>query len=263
MTPEPILLTVAVLAFHKERETRLCLESLRANLRVPHKTVLLDNGSASDWAWQCFKEGLCDTLITKRESLGGGVGQTDLFRWSDTPYTLFVQSDQVLAEPIEDASFQWMLSKLANGFKCVDLNGDQSRRGAWTDRAHLINTDFFNSLHPFPNGGPGNDAAPWNEAYLQEVFRRPENQIFHPAAPLFFQDIGKWSVRKAGDGILKHRCDTKQMYVIKQPTYRTEVYPPLNDAEWQIMLSGKWVDGTIPEEWKRHSFEVPQWRSEL
>ena len=170
----------------------------------------------------------------------------------DTPYTLFVQQDQVLAHEINDGAFDWMLSKLANGYKAVDLAGDQGH-GAWSDRAHLISTDFFNSLSPFPNGGPGRDEVRWNENYLQEVFRRPENKIFHVQEPLFFRDAGVWSVRKVNDGIVRMRTDTKQVWWEKLPTSRY-VFPQLSDDEWAATLFGAWVGGTIPEAYKAHSF---------
>lgn len=249
------LVSALVLDYLKPDTTRACLESLRRHLKVPHKIVLLDNGGVADYTWGYYRDGLADVLISKRLGGGGGQGQTDLFRWCDTQYALFVQNDQVLTHDISIENGLWdlIVTPLQRGYHCVDLNGDQSGRGVWTDRAHLIETAFFNSLAPFPNGGPGNDAAPWNEAYLQRVFAERRYRIAH-ITPALFRDEGMWSVREAGDGLFRHRCDSKQLHVLKRPTYRTEVYPPLNDEEWGRMLAGKWVDGDIPEQWKAHSF---------
>lgn len=252
MTPN---LSVLVLDFNKPVETCQCLESIRNNLLVPHKTVLLDNGSQEDYPWQLYKEGLADVLISKKIGMGGGFGQTDLFRWCDTQYAIFVQNDQELVYKIGQSEFDKLTSLFAQGFHCIDLNGDQSHRGVWTDRAHLIETSFFNSLGPFPNGGPGNDAIPWNEQYIQNVFQEKNYQIAH-VTPTLFIDLGKWSIRKAGDGLYKHRCDLKTLYVLEKPTYRTKVYPPLDLNEWDSMLKGEWVDGTIPNAWKEHSFRA-------
>lgn len=253
-------LSVLVLAFARPQETCQCLTSLRAHLKVPHKVVYLENGGCSSEAWALYSEGLCDVLIHKRRGQGGGTGQTDLFRWCDTPYAMLIQSDQYLAADIDEPHYRWMCQLLNEGYSTVDLNGDQSGRGVWTDRAHLIKTALFNSLGPFPNGGPGNDAAPWNEKHLQDEFARRGLKIAHLGVPPLFVDNGKWSVREAGDGLLKHRTDTLQLSVLRRPTYRTEVYPPLSDSEWQTMLAGQWVDGTIPDQWKPHSREVPAWR---
>lgn len=248
-------LAVCVLDYLKPIETRLCLQSLRAHLKVPHKIIYQDNGGGPDqsYVWQLYQDGLCDVLISKRRGGGGGVGQTDLFRFSDAPYTLFVQSDQVMLADITPELFDVFKQTLEGESQCIDLNGDQSRRGVWTDRAHLIKTAFFNSLGPFPNGGPGNDATPWNEAHLQKAFTDNGYQICH-VAPVLFGDHGVWSVREAGDGLYRHRCDTKQIWVLKQPTYRTDVYPPFNDNEWEQVLDGRWTDGQIPEQWRSHSF---------
>lgn len=248
---EPTL-SVLVLDYRKPEETLACLQSLRTHLKVPAKVVLLDNGGVSDYAWQYYKDGLCDVLLSKRKGQGGGAGQTDLFRWCDTEFALFVQQDQILLRDIDSLVFA-EFTRLLLAYQCIDLNGDQSRRGVWTDRAHLIRTSFFNSLAPFPNGGPGNDAAPWNEAYLQRVFTERGFRIAH-VDPVFFRDNGKWSVREAGDGLYKHRCDTKRMTILKRPTYRTDVYPPFTDAEWTRVLDGQWTDGDIPEQWRAHSF---------
>lgn len=259
------ILTVAVLSFNKEQETRLCLESLRRHLKVPEsQIVLLENGSEAEYPWAFYREGLCDVVIIKRRGCGGGVGQTDLFRFSPSPYTLFVQCDQVLQYDITPKTFidlMCLLEPLSpedNGhYQVVDLNGDQSGRGVWTDRAHLVKTEWFNGLGPFPNGGPGLDDVPWNEAYLQT--KVTPRRICH-VQPTLFRDIGKWSVREAGDGLYRHECDTKRLYILKKPTYRTEVYPPFNDAEWERVLAGQWVDGDIPEQWKPHSFTVGAWQ---
>ncbi len=257
--------TFLVLDFNKPEETRRCLESIRRHAKLPHKVVLLDNGG-DQWATyyeDLYREGLCDVLIRKRIGRGGGFGQTDLFRWCDTRYAIFVQNDQELLYNIDEAAFAQLTglfepgASISGNYHCIDLNGDQSRKGIWTDRAHLIETAFFNSLAPFPNGGPGNDAAPWNEAYLQQVFAECGYRIAH-MSPALFADCGKWSVREAGDGLYKHRCDTKQLWIEKQPTYRTEVYPPFTDSEWETVLAGRWVNGTIPEQWKAHSFT--HWR---
>lgn len=253
MNDTKIQLSVLVLDFLKPEEARQCLVSIRKNLHVPHKIIYLDNGGAEDYAWGLYKEGLADILISKKQGHGGGYGQTDLFRFCDTQYALFVQNDQELVYPIGDKQFKQM-TDLFKHYHCIDVNGDQSGRGVWTDRAHLIETSFFNSLGPFPNGGPGLDAQPWNEAYLQKVFEERGYRIAH-LQPALFADMGKWSVREAGDGLFRHRCDTKELEVLRTPTYRTEVYPPFNDEEWKKVLAGEWVNGDIPEQWKPHSFK--------
>lgn len=247
------IVSFLVLDFKREQESRLCLTSIRKHAKIPYQIIYLDNGSNEEYPWALWKEGLIDVLISKKTGRGGGQGQDDLFRYCDTRYAFFVQEDQILIHDITPDILSKFIHELQNGAKCIDLNNDQSASGRWTDRAHFIDVEFFNSLRPLPCGGPGQDAIKWNEQYLQERFDEIGNPIVH-VKPLFFADNGKWSVREAGDGLYKHRCDTKQMWIVKRPTYRTEVYPPFNETEWDAALSGKWIDGSIPKAWEQHSF---------
>lgn len=255
---KPPILTVAVLGFRKPIEADLCLRSLRAHLKVSDSQIVyLDNGSNEDYPWKLYQNGLCDVLISKRRGMGGGVGQTDLFRWSPSPYTLFVQEDQLLVRDITNQYFIEMMILLepddgtGPGYDCIDLNGDQSNRGVWTDRAHLIRTDFFNGLAPFPNGGPGPlHHLRWNENYLQEKVR-PE-RIYH-VKPAPFMDRGVWTIREVGGGIVRMQTDTKQVWWDRLPT-ESYVFPEMSEYEWTKSIEGTWIGGTVPEAYKAHSF---------
>lgn len=247
--------SLLVLDFEKKFESRLLLDSIKKGCQFDYELIYLSNGGRQDYVFDYYKEGLIDILITKKKGDGGGYGQTDLFRYCRTKYAYFIQNDNVLINTITEETNNKFIELLENGYHCIDLNGDQSGRGVWTDRPHFINVDFFNSLGPFPNFGPGLDNGKWNEQHLQEKFIENNYKIAH-IKPLFFADNGKWSVREAGDGVFKHRTDTKQMYVVKKPTYMTDVYPPFDkELEWPKVLAGKWVDGDIPVAWKKHSFK--------
>lgn len=242
-----------VLDFNRPEEGENLLLSLKKFANHSKEIVYLCNGGESDYAFEFYKRGLIDVLILKKDGDGGGFGQTDLWRFCKTSYAFFVQVDHVLTQEITEENIQWFI-KLLDNYDCIDLNGDQSNCGGWTDRAHFMKTEFFNSLGPFPNFGPGLDNGKWNEQHLQEKFRDNKYKIAHVRGRMF-ADAGKWSVREAGDGLYKHRCDTKMMYILKKPTYKTEVYPPFNEAEWREALTGNWpAEGKIPEQWKQHSF---------
>ena len=231
--------SILILDFSRRTESQVLLESLKNNALFNKEIVYLCNGGESDYAYDFYNQGLIDTLIVKKTGQGGGWGQTDLFKYSKTKYSLFCQVDQVLITPIKQETMNYFISLLEGDFKCIDLNGDQSSRGVWTDRAHLINTEFFNSLGPFPNFGPGLDNGKWNEQHLQEKFKENNYKIAH-INPLFFADNGKYSIRQAGknqEGILIHSTDEKQMWVIKPILEPCEVYPPLNSSEmWQEIV---------------------------
>jgi len=232
-------------------ETRVCLESIKRHAKFSYKVILLDNGGAEPYSWNFLKEGLCDILISKSVGRGGGFGQTDLFRFCDTEYAFFIQNDQELVCDINQDHIDSMINVLNNGYRCrcIDLNGDQSGRGVWTDRAHFIDVKFFNSLAPFPNGGPGDHHhLRWNENYLQEIFEKNNYKIAHSGVA--FADRGKWSVRVNPDGSRwRHRTDTKALYLVQGPIKDRYVYPKFSEKEWEEVLSSQnWPEGKIPEE---------------
>ncbi len=252
--------SILILDFNRPEDGRNLLLSLKKFANFDKEIVYMCNGGESDYAYSFYKEGLIDTLIIKKNGDGGGYGQTDLFRYCKTKFAFFIQVDHILSQPINQCDIDYFIHLLNNGFKCIDLNGDQSNKDIWTDRAHFIDVAFFNNLSPFPNFGPGLDDGKWNEQHLQEKFKENNYKIAHVhnmIGRVLFKDCGKWSVRQAGDGLYKHRCDTKQIYILKKPTYITEVYPPFHkELEWPKVLNGEWKDGDIPIGWQKHSFKV-------
>lgn len=237
-----------VLDYKKPEEAYNCLKSIRDNVSFNYQIIYQDNGSNDKYPLDFYNSGLCDVLISRKKGKGGGFGQTDLFRYCDTEYAFFVQSDQFLRAKLDDSHLAYLVSLIENGYHCVDLNGDQSNRGVWTDRAHFINVNFFNSLGPFPNGGPGMDHLPWNEKHLQDKFEHNKYQIAH-IKPAIFADNGVFTIRQGPDGsILKMRTDTKQLWWIKNPTQKY-IFPELYDDEWELSFSGKWIGGTTPRKY--------------
>ena len=248
-----------VLDYYNEDGARHCLESIKQNNLYNYPVIYLDNGAFDkDYPNKFYQEGLIDTLIRHKNGLGGGCGQTDLYRFAESEYVAFLQSDQILNHQLGEKEIDYFISLLNNGFDCIDLNGDQSQQGRWTDRAHIVKTDFINSLAPFPNGGPGKlHHLRWNENYLQEVFDKRGNKIAH-IKPIVFIDNGRISIRENPDGSKwKHHPDTKQLWLISGPVKEQYIYPRFSSLEWkEVLESQKWQDGAIPEEEKPHSFHV-------
>lgn len=252
-----IILSFLVCDFRKKFETQNCLQSIKKHALLPHCTIYLDNGASDEnYPNDFYQQELCDIIIRKRRGMGAGFGQTDLIRFCSTKYFIFVENDQELIQDITQDRLNYFIDLLENkGFHCIDLNGDQSNKDAWTNRAHLMKTSFFNSFAPFPNGGPGYDSLPWNEEFLSHKFRDNNYKIAH-IRPLFFKDCGKWSIREAGDGLYKHRTDTKILFIEKTPTYKTDVFPPFDTEDWELALSGNWPkDGKVPNLWKNNVFK--------
>lgn len=251
-------LTALVLDFKKEEETKNCLISLRKNLPASIKIYLLDNGM-SGYSQEYLKAGLCDVLIQNAQNNGCGNAIEQLFQACPTKYGLLVQNDQTLAYSLNEDNIRMLLTFFNDKIKCVDLAGGQAGQNKYSERAHIIERDFYLSI---PRGEKGRLGGPgpfnhnkYTEQFVQEYFQSNNFEIAH-VQPILFADNGKWSIREIGDGIYKHRCDTKQLYVIKKPTFKTEVYPPFNDEEWSDVFNDLWPNGAIPKAWQNDSFVV-------
>jgi hypothetical protein len=248
---------ILVLNYNRPEETLLCLNSIEKYAKFEHKVILLNNGiSDIDRIIEYLKWKLIDKLIINRRNMGGGFGTVELFNNSDTDYSLFIECDCELAVELNQSHINQFVSS-NDIYSCVDLTGGISGKNIYSGRSFFINTKFYNSIKKDVDGlygGPG----PFNhirylESFIQEYFKSNDLYVAHVSG--LIKDNGKWSIREVGDGIYRHRTDTKQFYIDKIPTYKTLEYPPFNDSEWEKALKGQWIDGNIPEQWKPHSFE--------
>lgn len=252
------LVSYLILDYNRPLETKLCLESIKNNSFFGYKTIFLCNGGDNqDYAIDLYKQGFIDKLILRKDNSGCGNGTVELAESCETKYFIYVQSDQILGVKFSKELLNNFINLMENQkINYIDLSGNQGG-GKFTERAGILNTEFYKSIPKGEKGkfgGPG----PFNneryvESYVQEFFQK--NNIGFPSYHLFI-DNGKWSIREMGDGIYKHSTDEKKLFIIKKPTYKTSVYPPLNNEEWNLVLNGDWIDGTIPEEWKNHSFKI-------
>ena len=248
-----------VLDYNRPKETRQLLESIKAFALHPHKTILLVNGGAQDEHYQLYNEGLVDELILTKQNFGGGVGTVDLFKFCRTPFAFYVQSDQILAQPITQENIDQWIFELDTEYSCIDLAGSQCGK-SYSERAQFINVQKYLSFAPFELGGPGwIGPEKWTEEHVQEKFVSGGLKIKHEH---FFLDNGKISVRTvAGNGVFWHECDTKKLKVITAPqNNQKDFYYRLTDQEWDDIFEGRWpTEGKIPEFWREHSFKVECW----
>lgn len=249
-----------VLDYSKPLESKICLKSLREYSKFDHQIYFLCNGGNNqDYAYEYYKDGLIDFLLIDKNNSGCGNGTVKLFKTCNTEFAIYVQNDQKLLSEITEKHIDYFINLLNNNnYGYVDLAGAQGGKNKYSERAGFINVEFYNNIYKGESGkyggpGPYNDKK-YVESYVQEYFVNNHLNVAH-ISPISFADLGKWSIREIGDGIYRHRCDTKQMYIEKCPTYKTDIYPPFNNYEWDIVLRGEWKNGDIPEEWKKHSFK--------
>lgn len=247
-----------VLDFAKEIETRNCLESIQSHALFPHKVIYLDNGSQESYPINFYNEGLCDTIIINLKGTGCGNGINQLFRNCDTEYAILFQNDQELTMDLNEEHLKYFIGLCKNGYACVDLAGAQAGPNNYSERAGLINVEFYNKIPKGEIGklggpGPFNDKR-YTESYVQEFIKLNKMSIAH-INPIPVKDCGKWSIREIGDGRYKHRTDTKILFIEKIPTFKTDIYPPFDDTDWELALSGSWPsEGKVPNLWKNSVF---------
>lgn len=245
----------AVLDMAKPLETRILLESLRARVRFPHKVIYLHNGP-SDYAYQFYRDGLVDHFIQTRANHGLGVGTRDLFAASFSPYTIYVQNDQVLVHDFTQEMLNQYVSMLSSVYGTnaevkvgsISLAGPVGGQGIYSERAHIISTSFYkamdtNGLLPTFGAGPYHHGM-WREEVIQRYYKT--NGLIHLThLPPIFKDNGVWSIRDCAGGRVKMRTDTKGVTWLTKPTHEY-VFPDHTPDEWRDAINGDWQPGRIP-----------------
>lgn len=252
----------------RPEESKICLESLRKHSKLSYQIIYLSNGGSQDYVLDFYRQGLIDKLILNKENNGLGYGTTDLFRFCDTEWAIYVQTDQYLRRTFAEDEFEFLLSQYMykdvyspgginnkREVKSISLAGDTCQ-GKYSERAHLINVKFYNEIKDKPNGGAGPyHDKPWNEGHIQDYYNKMNYCHFIYEMPLFV-DNGCYATRQNPDGsIWTHRTDTKQCRLIQGPVKERYIYPQFNLIEWDKVLQDQsWPDWKIPAKEINHSF---------
>ncbi len=255
------LVSYLILDFERHDESHTCISSIHRYSKFPYEVIYLSNGGNQEYVLNYYNLGLIDKLILNYKNNGLGFGTTDLFRFCDTKYAIYLQSDQFLRRTFAQDELDYLISfldtkKQDKTIKSVSLAGDHCQ-GGYGERCHLIETEFYNSIPDKPNGGAGPyHDKPWNEGYIQEFYRK--NDYMHYIYPdVMVVDNGCFSVRQNPDGSLwKHRTDTKTLELLNGPIKEKYVYPNFTDSEWDGVLKDQiWPKDQIPEQDKKNSFQ--------
>lgn len=246
-----------VLDYSRPIESELCLKSIKKHTKFPHEVIFLCNGGDNqEYAIKLYNEGLIDKLILRKENGGLGIGTLELFRYCDSKYSIYFQSDQVLIRDFSLEELNYILTTL-NIYRhnAVSIAGNQGN-GVYSERAHIIETDFYNGIPNKSIGGAGPYAhLIWNEEVIQKYFKEKElGFVIWPN--LLVADNGCYAVRQNPDGSKwTHRTDTKQLKHISGDIKEKYVYPKFSDIEWeQVLKNQSWPIWKIPENELPHSF---------
>jgi hypothetical protein len=259
--------SVVCLDYRRPIESRLCLQSIRDHVKVPHRVIFCDNGSGEDYSLGFVRDGLVDQLIVNRDSRGLALGTKDLLALSASPFSLYLQCDQYFSRDLEQPELDHIISLLGQKdsqnriIASISLAGAPCGPDTYSERAHLIPTLFYQDLERagvlgYHGAGIYHDGE-WREAQMQRFYR--EHNLTHYIYPVpLVQDNGVYAVRDMGEGgLFLHRTDTKQMWVIRKPKdilTMNSAYPKLMEEERELLMVQGWPDGRVPLLEQDHSF---------
>ena len=258
--------SILVLDYNKPEESRLCLESVQKHCKFEKEVVFYSNGGEQDYAIDFYKEGLIDKLVLSKKNWGLGCGTTDLLQLCRTEYFIYLQNDQYFYRPLDQDCIDIFISnlKLKPTWGCISLAGYPCGDGVYSDRCHFANTNTFRAFDKWEDGYPDKGVGPfwdgdegYNENFIQRAFKNWN--LVSVASEPFVQDNGKISIRENKSGSrFRHSTDEKRLWIEVAPKEK-EPWPDVSDEDWELILSGRFENGSIPSSWKKDSFIVHQW----
>lgn len=249
-------LSVLVLDFLKPALTRACLQSVKRHIKFPVKVIYLHNGPAVDGqAYWFYQDGLVDQFIQTRVNNGLGVGTRDLVAACFSPWFLMLQNDQLIGRDFTQDEFDAIKYTIGHRdaelrrIMSVSLAGPVGGRGVYSERAHIMETGFYQEIERgllLSHGGAGPFShQQWREGQIQAYYDSAGFTHYTDRPPLVI-DQGIWTIRNNPDGSrVRMRTDTRAVYWEVVPT-APYVFPEMTPEEWALAISGRWVPGTTP-----------------
>ena len=264
MFPEPQV-SFLILDYKKEIETRLLLMSLKRHVKFDHKIIYLHNGNSEEYPMQLMRDGWIDHFIVTKDNNGLGLGTRDLFAACFSRYAIYVQNDQILGRDFTQEELDVLIGKIEEGqsnIKSISLAGAPCGAGIYSERAHIITTEFYRELefeYGLSYGGAGpHHAIDWREGQIQGFYKK-YGWLHYPYEQPLFADNGVYAIRENKDGSAWcHRTDTKELWNFVRPTEVNSAYPKLNEEEWVLAINGSWPDKKIPANEIKDSFSCWQ-----
>jgi hypothetical protein len=241
-----------VLDYLKPVETHILLNSLRRNVKFDdYELVLFSNGGEQDYIWKYYNEGLIDRVICSSRNEGCGFGTMRLIQQCSTKYFFYLQNDCFLCQPLTKDDLSLMIKTLettdAGAFELKGVYNDNR----FSESAFFMETEFYLSNPDLYGGGPGpyqhlsntGKLIPTEHATSQWLAKNKKKVIHFD----IFWNMGKYTIRETEcGGIILFRCDTQQLWIIKAPKQKHKDMR-YTEKEWELILSNKWIGGTVPE----------------
>lgn len=241
--------SILVLDFLRPNETRMCLESLRRHVKFDnYEIILFVNGCQHDYAFDFYKQGLCDKLIVSRANEGIPFAEMRLVDFCNTEYFIFTCNDNVLLRDVSQGEFDEM-KKALNKPNAGLIN--YAHVNPWSEKFFMMKRDLYLKIEGFTGGGcgPHRDQPITSEMTIHKFMDDNNLEFIHweKLKPNLLGDIARYSMQEtATGGIYRWRTDTQQFWWLRAPARPEPESFDFTDEEWATIMSGKWRGGTIP-----------------
>lgn len=248
-----------VLDYNKPAESLLCLQSIRQNIKFDkYEVIFWSNGGEQNYLGQFYQEGLIDRLVVNKNNDGCGFATMSLWQMSRTKYSIYLQNDGFLKRTIDQEELNKMINALEqSNIGCLDFAGINTN--VFCERAFMMKTDLYNSNPNQVGGGPKSifeldgltDTEQTTAFYIRDLNKQVVTWF-----PTLLGNAGKYTIKELPcGGIYKQRCDTQQLAFLVLPKQRWPA-PRLTDEEWELVLSGKWKNFSVPDYNKGQEFQL-------
>lgn len=245
-----------VLDYNRAENLYLCLSSIRNHAKFNYELSVLINGGDSSQPYEMFRHGLMDKIQISKDNEGSSLGALRLIQSCVTKYFIFIQSDNSIFREFSSHELKRMINLLNYSDNAAIDFSYNLPQSFFSERAFMMETDLYlsNDNHSGYGTGPFYNPKELNTEQTTELFIKSLNKKVFRWEPKLMFDTGMYAVLELPcGGILKRRCDTHQIWVIKQPKQKHDAFN-LNDYEWDVILNGKWTQGSIPEHGMKNGF---------
>lgn len=246
-----------IVDFNRPNESRLLVESLHKHVKFEnYEVIFYSNGGIQDYVIDFYKKGLITRLILNQKNDGIGMAQPRLIEFCQTDYFINVQCDRYMSRDFSLEELNSMKHTFDDNKKLGAI--DFCFNNIFSENAYMMNTNFACKVPNHKGGGPGpfyflgegseTSTYNWIIKNKLEVKKWPYK---------LFDDSGMYAVQELPcGGIFKKRTDTQQLTIIKKPLKKYNEVPGLriSDKEWEQILNGTYINGTIPDGHKKDVF---------
>ena len=246
-----------IVDYNRPQESQLLLESIQKHIKFDnYEVIFFSNGGMQDYVIDFYKRGLINRLILNKKNDGIGLAQPRLIEFCQTDYFINAQCDRFIARDfgLEELNAMKKAFEVNKKLAAIDFTFNQG----FSENAYMMATNFACQVPNHKGGGPGPFyfLGEGSETTTYEWIVKNELEV-QSWPYLLFKDSGMYAIQELPcGGVFKKRTDTQQLTVIKKPIKKYNDVPGLriSDEEWEQILNGTYINGTILESHKKDVF---------